>query len=161
MSAQQGESIIYKGHPSWRSMLDFHLAGLVLAALGGVITKLVSSWGIAAAVFAAILLLSVAVGAIRRAAIVYTITDRRLYIRRGILSRREQHTTVDRIQNVEVQQSLLERLLRIGTIAFDTAATDDSEFAFSGIASPRRVAAAVNQAEDLPPAVEETAAPAD
>lgn len=161
MSAQQGESIIYKGHPSWRSMLDFHLAGLVLAALGGVIAKLVSSWGIAAAVFAGILLLSVAVGAIRRSAIQYAITDRRLYIRRGILSRSEQHTTIDRIQNVEVRQSVLERLLRIGTIDFDTAATDDSAFAFSGIAKPRRVAAAVNQAEDLPPDAGEAAAQTD
>jgi uncharacterized membrane protein YdbT with pleckstrin-like domain len=151
MSTQPGESIIYKGHPSWRSMLDFHLGGLVLAALGGVITKLVSGWGIAAAVFAGILLISIAVGAIRRSAISYTITDRRLYIRRGIFSRHEQHTTVDRIQNVEVQQSMLERLLAIGTIDFDTAATDDSAFAFTGIARPRRVAEAVSRAEDVRP----------
>jgi uncharacterized membrane protein YdbT with pleckstrin-like domain len=155
MDVQPGETIIYKGHPSWRSMLDFHLAGLVLAALGGLIAKLVASWGIAAAVFAAILVLSLIVGAIRRSATQYTVSDRRLYIRRGVFSRSEHHTTIDRIQNVEVHQSLLERFLRIGTIEFDTAATDDSAFAFQGIAAPRRVAAAVNQAEDVQPRADE------
>jgi uncharacterized membrane protein YdbT with pleckstrin-like domain len=132
-------------------MLDFHLAGLVLAGLGGVIAKLVSSWALAAAVFAGILLISLIAGAVRRSATRYTITDRRLYIRRGLFSRTEQHTTIDRVQNVEVHQSLLERLLAIGTIDFDTAATDDSAFAFKGIARPRRVAAAVTLAEDLGP----------
>ena len=66
------------------------------------------------------------VGDIRRLATHYTITDRRLHIRRGILSRTEQHTTIDRVQNVETHRSLLERVLRIGTVAFDTAGTDDS-----------------------------------
>jgi uncharacterized membrane protein YdbT with pleckstrin-like domain len=154
---QPGETVIYHGHPSWRSMLDFHLAGLVLAALGGVITKLVSSWGIAAAVFAGILLISLIAGAVRRSATDYTITDRRLYIRRGLFSRSEQHTTIDRVQNVEVHQSFLERLLAIGTIAFDTAATDDSAVAVQGIARPRRVAADVNQVEDLRPSGEAAA----
>jgi len=152
VSSQPAETVIYKGHPSWRSMLDFHLGGLLIAAVGGLIGKLVSGWGIAAAVFAAILLLSLAVGAVRRAATVYTITDRRLYIRRGILSRSEQHTTIDRVQNVEAHQTLLERLLAIGTIDFDTAATDDSAFAFVGIARPKRVVTAVNRAQDTHPA---------
>jgi uncharacterized membrane protein YdbT with pleckstrin-like domain len=155
MDLQPGEAIIYKGHPSWRSMLDFHLAGLVLAALGGLIAKLVASWAIAGAVFGAILVLSLIIGAIRRASTQYTVSDRRLYIRRGVFSRSEHHTTIDRVQNVEVHQSLLERLLRIGTIEFDTAATDDSAFAFQGIAAPRRVAAAVSQAEDVQPRPEE------
>jgi len=150
MSTPRPETVIYTGHPSWRSMLDFHLAGLVLAALGGVIARLVSSnWGIAVAVFAAILALSLLVGFIRRVATRYTITDRRLHIRRGILSRIEQHTTLDRVQNVESRQSLLERFLRIGTVDFDTAATDDSEFRFEGVASPRSVVEAVNRAQEL------------
>lgn len=150
MSTPRSETVIYTGHPSWRSMLDFHLGGLVLAALGGVIARLASGgWGIAVAVFAAIVALSLLVGFIRRVATRYTITDRRLHIRRGILSRIEQHTTLDRVQNVESSQSLLERILRIGTVDFDTAATDDSEFRFEGVASPRRVVEAVNRAQEL------------
>jgi uncharacterized membrane protein YdbT with pleckstrin-like domain len=129
-------------------MLDFHLAGVVLAAVGGVIGKLASGWGVAIVVFVGVLVLSLLVGFVRRAATHYTITDRRLYIRRGILSRKEQHTVIERVQNVETRQSLLERLLRVGTVDFDTAATDDSVFAFVGVASPKRVVAAVDIAQD-------------
>lgn len=148
MSASPVETVIYSGHPSWRSMLDFHLGGLLLAAVAGVIGKLAGGWGVGIAAFSGVLVLSLLIGFVRRAATHYTITDRRLYIRRGIVSRTEQHTTIDRVQNVETTQSLLERLLHVGTLDFDTAATDDSVFQFAGVAAPKRVAAAVNAAED-------------
>jgi uncharacterized membrane protein YdbT with pleckstrin-like domain len=142
------ETEIYSGHPSWRSMLDFHLAGLVIAAAGGAIARLATSkWGLAVAVFAAILALSLLIGFIRRLATHYTITDRRLHIRTGILSRTEQHTTIDRVQDVETHQTLLERVLGIGTVNFNTAATEESEFRFEGVASPRTVVAAVDRAQ--------------
>jgi uncharacterized membrane protein YdbT with pleckstrin-like domain len=128
-------------------MLDFHLVGLIAAAAAGAIGKLVSGWGIAVAAFAAVLALSILVGFIRRVSTHYTVSDRRLHIRRGILSRTEQHTTLDRVQNVETHQTLLERVLRIGTVNFDTAATDDSDFKFEGVASPRQVVAAVDEAQ--------------
>jgi uncharacterized membrane protein YdbT with pleckstrin-like domain len=134
VSTPPPETVIYSGHPSWRSMLDFHLGGI--------------GWGIAIAVFLGILLISLLVGFVRRAAISYTISDRRLYIRNGLLTRKEQHTTLDRVQNVEAKQTLFERLLNIGTVDFDTAASDDSVFAFVGVAAPKRVLAAVDRAVD-------------
>jgi uncharacterized membrane protein YdbT with pleckstrin-like domain len=51
------------------------------------------------------------------------------------------------VQNVETHQTLLERVLRIGSVNFDTAATDDSEFMFEGVAVPRTVVAAVDRAQ--------------
>jgi uncharacterized membrane protein YdbT with pleckstrin-like domain len=129
-------------------MFDFHLGGIGIAVIGGVIGKFAAGWGIAIAVFLAILLISLLVGFVRRAAVLYTITDRRLYIRHGIFSRIEQHTTLDRVQNVEANQKLFERVLHIGTVDFDTAATDDSVFAFAGVAAPKRVLAAVDRAID-------------
>ena len=148
MSATAPETVIYSGHPSWRSMLDFHLAGLFGALAGGAIARLASkSWGIAIAVFAAILAVSLLVGLLRRVSTRYMVTDRRLHIRRGILSRTEQHTTIDRVQNVETHQTLFERVLMIGTVDLDTAASDDSQFAFVGIAKPKQVVAAVDRAQ--------------
>jgi len=133
-------------------MLDFHLAGVLAALAGGAIARLATSnWGYAIAVFAALLAISLLVGLIRRSSTTYVITDRRLHIRRGILSRTEQHTTIDRVQNVATRQSLLERLLRIGTVDFDTAGTDDSQFAFFGVATPKQVVAAVDRAQQLMP----------
>ena len=139
-------------------MLDFHVAGLLTAAVAGVIVRLASSdWGYAIAAFAAVLALSLLVGVARRASTRYVVTDRRLYIKRGILGRTEQHTTIDRVQNVETRQSLWERVLRLGTVDFDTAGTDDSQFAFEGIASPKLVVAAVDRAQELASRTESTA----
>ena len=150
MKTEDGEAVIYSGHPSWKSMLDLHIAGIVAAAAGGAITRLATSnWGYAIAVAAAILALTVLVGYVRRISTHYDITDRRLHIKHGILSRIEQQTTIDRVQNVETRQSLLERVLRIGTVDFDTAATDESQFAFEGVAKPKQVITAVDRAHQL------------
>ena len=43
-------------------------------------------------------------------------------------------------------QTTLERVLRVGTVDFDTAGTDDSELTFRGIADPDEVVAAVDRA---------------
>jgi len=53
---------------------------------------------------------------------------------------------VDRIQNVNTDQRIRDRVLRVGTVDFDTAGTDDSDFKFVGIANPGKVAAAVDRA---------------
>ena len=76
----------------------------------------------------------------------YTITSQRLTIRRGILARHVQETRVERVQNVNTNQTLLDRLLRVGAVDFDTAGSDDSDFTFRGVANPSRVVRAVDEA---------------
>jgi uncharacterized membrane protein YdbT with pleckstrin-like domain len=77
----------------------------------------------------------------------YLVSTQRLYIRRGLLSKHMQQTRIDRVQNVNTSQSVRDRLLRVGTVDFDTAGTDDSEFRFVGIANPGAVVAAVDRAQ--------------
>jgi uncharacterized membrane protein YdbT with pleckstrin-like domain len=84
---------------------------------------------------------------IKRTATDYMVTNQRLYIRRGILAKKVQQTRIDRVQNVNTDQSLRDRILRVGTVDFDTAGTDDSEFKFVGISDPGKVAAAVDRAQ--------------
>ena len=88
-----------------------------------------------------------AFGLFKRMSTTYLVSTQRLYIRRGMLSKREQQTRIDRVQNVNTEQSLRERMLGVGTVDFDTAGTDDSEFKFVGIASPREVVNAVDRAQ--------------
>jgi uncharacterized membrane protein YdbT with pleckstrin-like domain len=88
-----------------------------------------------------------AVGLVRRLGTHYLVTTQRLRIRRGILARRVQQTQLERVQNVNTDQSFLQRVLRIGTVDFDTAGTDDSDFTFRGIADPEQVVAAVDRAQ--------------
>ena len=83
---------------------------------------------------------------IKRTATDYMVSTQRLYIRRGILSKKVQQTRIDRVQNVNTDQRLRDRILRVGTVDFDTAGTDDSDFTFRGIANPDDVVSAVDHA---------------
>jgi uncharacterized membrane protein YdbT with pleckstrin-like domain len=90
--------------------------------------------------------LTVLIGFIKRVATTYTITDRRLNIKRGIISREVQETRLERVQNVNFQQSVYQRVMQIGDVDFDTAATDDYNFVFTGVADPEDVVHQVHQA---------------
>src|SRR5436190_23344100 len=142
-----GERVIFQGHPSWRAILGFYLKGILVAALAGVIVKLfgASSWTTFLIVLA-IVAVTVLVGFCKRVATTYTITDRRLNIRRGIVSREVQETRLERVQNVNYQQSIYQRLMQIGDVDFDTAAGHDYNFTFAGVADPGDVVHRVDQA---------------
>ncbi|HKH22524.1 MAG TPA: PH domain-containing protein [Solirubrobacterales bacterium] len=146
MDLQAGERVIYEGHPSWRAILGFYLKGIVIAAVVGVIVKLIVSTGTGVLVFAVIVAITILIGFIKRVATVYTISDRRLNIKRGIVARKVQETRLQRVQNVNYTQSVYERIMQIGNVDFDTAGTDDSNFVFEGVAQPEQVVQQVEQA---------------
>ena len=147
MDLRPGESIIYEGHPSWRSILGFYLKGLVVAIAVGVVCYLLSGIGLALGFFLLIESVVMIAGFIKRLFTVYTITSERLRIKRGIIARAVQQTDISRVQNVNTNQSVLERILQIGTVDFDTAGTDDSEFKFAGVEDPEEVVGAVDRAQ--------------
>jgi uncharacterized membrane protein YdbT with pleckstrin-like domain len=146
---QSGERVIYEGHPSWRAIVGFYLKGILAAVVIAVVVKLVADTGLALLVFAAIVAITVLAGFIKRVATVYTITDRRLNIKRGIVSRNVQETRLQRVQNVNFNQSVYERLMQIGDVDFDTAGTDDSNFVFAGVAQPEQVVEQVDRATHI------------
>jgi uncharacterized membrane protein YdbT with pleckstrin-like domain len=133
--------------------MSFYLKGLlgvlVIAFLVGLVTNiangdtdtglviLIAVVGVAAVVLA---------GFIKRVTTHYTITSRRLHIQRGIISRDIQETRLERVQNVNYNQSPLERLLQVGDVDFDTAAGDDYNFIFFGVADPANVVERVDRA---------------
>ena len=142
-----GEQVIFEGHPSWRAILGFYLKGVAIAALAGVITALISDEsGLVFLVVLVIIALTVLVGFIKRVATVYTITNRRLNIKRGIVSREIHETRLERVQNVNYSQSAFQRIMQIGDVDFDTAASDDYNFVFAGVAEPEDVVHRVDQA---------------
>jgi uncharacterized membrane protein YdbT with pleckstrin-like domain len=147
LNLSPGEQVIFEGHPSWRAILGFYLKGVVVAAVIGLIAKLVGAGS--ATVFLIVLViiaLTVLIGFIKRVATTYTITNRRLNIKRGIVSREIQETRLERVQNVNYRQSVYQRLMQIGDVDFDTAATDDYNFVFAGVANPADVVHSVDQA---------------
>jgi uncharacterized membrane protein YdbT with pleckstrin-like domain len=148
-----GEQVMFEGHPSWRSILDFYAKGLLLTLVACLITAGVTRIAdghvkdgdvvIVAVVGVALTILA---GFIKRITTHYTITTRRLRIQRGLISREIQETRLERVQNVNYDQSLLQRMLQIGDVDFDTAAGDDYNFIFAGVAQPEDVIRRVDAA---------------
>jgi uncharacterized membrane protein YdbT with pleckstrin-like domain len=141
-----GEVVVFEGHPSWRAVLSFYIGGLAVAVIVGVIVALAASIPLGVVAGVVLFALVIVVGLVRRWATDYMVSNQRLYIRHGIFAKHVQQTRVDRIQNVNTDQRFRDRILRVGTVDFDTAGTDDADFRFVGIANPGRVARAVDVA---------------
>lgn len=147
MDLHEGETVVFEGHPSWRGLLAFYLGGVAAAAAAGVVVGLLASTFLGVLVGAVLVAGVLLFGFAKRMATTYLVSNQRLWIRRGMLSKRVQQTRIDRVQNVNTAQSLRERILRVGTVDFDTAGSDDSEFRFVGIANPGEVVNAVDRAQ--------------
>jgi uncharacterized membrane protein YdbT with pleckstrin-like domain len=132
-------------------MIDLHLKGLLAAVAAGVLAGLASAeadgrvqvaWVVGAVL--AVVALAALIASIRRSATTYTITSERLTIRLGLLSRELHETRLERVQNVGTRQSLVDRLLDIGTVDFDTAGGAGFDFVFRGVAAPEEIVRTVN-----------------
>ena len=136
MSLMEGETLLWRGRPSWRAMMSFWFSVLLLAIVVFVLGLVIGQGTWSGLVAAVILVFGLVKGWLERVATLYTITDRRIIIRKGILSRHERAAHIDRVQNVNLTQSFFDRIFGVGTLDFDTAGTEDSDFKFSGIADP-------------------------
>jgi uncharacterized membrane protein YdbT with pleckstrin-like domain len=153
MKLSPGEQVIFQGHPSWRAILGFYLKGILITAIVAALlaagTSLLGD-GVDEALVTIVAIvgigLTILVGFVKRVATTYTITNRRLNIKRGIISREVQETRLERVQNVNYDQSAFQRVMQIGDVDFDTAAGDDYNFIFAGVAQPEGVVDQVDKA---------------
>jgi uncharacterized membrane protein YdbT with pleckstrin-like domain len=147
MEMRAGERELYEGRPSWRALMSFYAIGIGVAGLVLVVVGLLAdSWGTAVAIAAVIAGLTLVVGYLRRIGTKYLITTQRLRISRGLVRKHVQETRLERVQNVNYQQGVLDRVLGVGSVDFDTAGTDDSEFRFEWVNHPEEVVRAVDRA---------------
>jgi uncharacterized membrane protein YdbT with pleckstrin-like domain len=150
---EPGEVIFFHGHPSWRSILAFYVRGLIGAVLAGALAGLVTAVvvghvqaGWVVLVVLAVFAFTLIAGLLRRIVITYSITNQRLTIERGLFSRELHETRLERVQNVNSSQGPLERLLRVGTVNFDTAASAAFDFSFHGVSDPKVIVRTVDRA---------------
>jgi uncharacterized membrane protein YdbT with pleckstrin-like domain len=130
----QGEHVVLHLRTHWKaligSVLVFLVMCLTVGAGVGVLVPMVAegsrqilTWvivGLAVVLFVALSLLPF----LRWWTTTFTITNRRLITRRGILSKSGHDLPLIRINNVEYQRSLLDRMLGCGTLTLTTAAED-------------------------------------
>ncbi|QDV23233.1 PH domain-containing protein [Aureliella helgolandensis] len=74
-----------------------------------------------------------------------TITDSRTIYKQGILSRDASEVQHDDVRNIQLDQSLFQRLMRIGQIGISSSGQDDLEIVASRISSPGLIVETIRQ----------------
>ena len=125
--------------------LKFVKLGYVLAVLGGILlVALISEFTqvtIWAGVIAALLLLLVpAYFQIRQRFVRYTLTDTRIEIDSGLISKTTRNIPISRIQDVTVSSGIGQRLLNYGDLVIDNASETGGKVIIRNIDSPRKYA---------------------
>ena len=130
-----GEEIITHRHPHWKMMVVPVVVLLVLVGLVSFLAAFIGaqSWG----PWARIVLLVIALALVIRFTIVplirwrtthFVITNRRVLVREGLITRRGMDIPMRRITGVQFRQSLFERLFGVGTLVMESAGDEPLEF---------------------------------
>ena len=150
MELHPDEQILYSESPSWRAQFGKHVMMLVAAILIGAVVLLAFNpdWiGIVVGIVVA--LLGTGYLWMERIRTKYIITTHRLHVREGFLSKQVQETRLRRIQNVTTNQSVIQRILGIGTVDYDTAGDNDGgdRFRMEGVRNPDALIRLVDKAQ--------------
>ncbi len=128
------EQVVRSLHPHWLTVIGPFLIGVILVAAGvtaAAVTpddsrgNLIQWVGVALAVVLAIPL--VLVPYLRWRTTHYVITTHRVMVRRGILSKAGKDITLSKITDVSFHQSLLDRILRSGSLSIESAGDSADE----------------------------------
>jgi len=140
-----GESVFYRARLHWVVMFRTLLLGtaLDLAGLGllvfaflkrnptGEAPAALVAIGIALLFLASVVMV---VGFVRRSATEITVTNRRVVIKTGIASRRTTEVLLSKVESVDVEESLMGRMLGFGTVT--VRGTGGTPEPFERIAKP-------------------------
>ena len=72
------------------------------------------------------------------------VTDRRVTLRRGLLSKATNDVLIADIRNVKIEQTMGQRIFGVGKVAVSTAGQADMEIEVQGLPAPERVKAIIN-----------------
>ena len=133
------EQVVLHRHPHWKRLVGPILALLLSTAVAAFLAAVVSrtDWDPAArrvvsAVIAGIWLLAVGWLTVRPflawLTTHFVITDRRVMYRHGLLTRAGIDIPLARINSVEFQHGLIDRMVRTGTLIIESASQDPLEF---------------------------------
>ena len=69
----------------------------------------------------------------------YTVTNRRVFVRRGLVSVNEQTARLERVQDITLHQTLFDRIFGVGKLAIDTAGSSGGALEFKALIDPAHV----------------------
>jgi membrane protein YdbS with pleckstrin-like domain len=121
---------IYEGTPSWKAWFwSYVAAGVLSLAVVGLIWLGILHW--------------------RRKSIRYKITERTIDYELGVLTRRVETLQLWRVQDLDLRQTLMDRLLGVAEIRIFTKDASDPEIVLRGLPASREIFEALKNAAEL------------
>ncbi|MBI3297450.1 MAG: PH domain-containing protein [Elusimicrobia bacterium] len=153
------EKLLWEGRPSfwtqWPSLLIADLALILASTLWWTGYREWAPWALALSVPFYLL------AAGRRSRVLYRITDQRISIQTGSISRRVEEVAASDIRNITLTQTFIERLVGIGTVGVSTAAGESVELVLRDVPGASAVKEAVRVARLSAPKAPPPAVPND
>lgn len=128
--AASAEGVIWEGHPSGLYYMGQYIMGALLLPVLGLGLFII---------IAAIL---------DRNARVYTLTNKRVSLKWGILSRHTNEVGTGDIRSIGLNQGMLERMFGLGTVHVASAGTEGVEVYFAGVKNPGEVQQMIRNAKN-------------
>jgi len=139
----------YLAHPAWRNQWFAMLSLVALIAVGASValrgTGKMEPLYLQAAIagFAVAFLWLLLVVLYRHYAWTYSIRNGNIESQRGIIGRDVQSIRIEDLRNVNVRQSIVQRIFKVGDVEFSSAGGAGIEVAFRGVPNPLAVKAQV------------------
>ncbi|RUL87808.1 PH domain-containing protein [Tautonia sociabilis] len=148
------EHVLLVLHPAIFRRRIFQTAAAVLLVVGGLAAAVwgagvASPWlgfgGLAAAVVGG---LDLAYWWFKSLFVTLTVTNRRTILRRGLVSKSTSEVNHEDVRNIQVEQSVIQRLLNIGDLYVSSAGQDTLEIRARAIVDPEGVASIIREHQD-------------
>lgn len=130
-----GEELVVHRHPHWKMLILPVLIFLVVVALGAFLGALIRNqdwarigWIALVVVGAGVVVRFTLVPMLRWRTTHFVLTDRRVIVRQGILTRTGLDIPVTRINSVRFRHGPLDRMLGTGTLIVESASREPLEF---------------------------------
>ncbi len=144
------EEELWNGAYSPKAMLGWHLLVCLLIVVGSVAVYYAGGGTtsfLAVALGGILVLVYLALySQYKRASVHYRLTTHRLVLQRGILSRIDDRILLVDIDDITVQQSLINRMLQLGTITLNTKDETSPVLVMPGIETPHQVGDLIDEA---------------
>jgi uncharacterized membrane protein YdbT with pleckstrin-like domain len=138
--AAEEEQVIWAGRPSWRGRMAILVPGVLLTILALVVCLWADfSASVTVVIVGIVALVTVVWAFLETIRWKYTITNRRVFVRHGLVSIHEQTARLERVQDITLHQTLFDRMFGVGKLVVDTAGSSGGALEFKALVEPTRV----------------------